>query len=132
MKYSIIVPVFNRPNEVDELLTSLTIQTFTNFEVVIVEDGSKTTCKDVCDKYSNSLDLKYFIKENSGPGQSRNYGAKRANGDYLIILDSDVVLPKNTCKPLMMKLTIITLMLSEVPTVLTNHLPTLKRLYHTP
>src|SRR5574344_1584199 len=95
MKYSIIVPVFNRPNEVDELLTSLTIQTFTNFEVVIVEDGSKTTCKDVCDKYSNSLDLKYFIKENSGPGQSRNYGAKRANGDYLIILDSDVVLPKN-------------------------------------
>src|SRR5574344_965814 len=95
MKYSIIVPVFNRPNEVDELLTSLTIQTFTNFEVVIVEDGSKTTCKDVCDKYSNSLDLKYFIKENSGPGQSRNYGAERANGDYLIILDSDVVLPKN-------------------------------------
>lgn len=95
MKYSIIVPVFNRPNEVDELLTSLTIQTFTNFEVVIVEDGSKTTCKDVCDKYSNSLDLKYFIKENSGPGQSRNYGADRANGDYLIILDSDVVLPKN-------------------------------------
>ena len=98
MKYSIIVPVFNRPNEVDELLESLTIQTLTNFEVVIVEDGSKITCKDVCDKYSEKLDLKYFMKENSGPGQSRNYGAEKANGEYLIILDSDVVLPENYVK----------------------------------
>jgi len=98
MKYSIIVPVFNRPNEVDELLESLTIQTLTNFEVVIVEDGSNITCKDVCDKYSEKLDLKYFMKENSGPGQSRNYGAEKANGEYLIILDSDVVLPENYIK----------------------------------
>ncbi|MDN5552593.1 glycosyltransferase [Prevotella sp.] len=98
MKYSIIIPVFNRPNEVDELLESLTIQTLTNFEVIIIEDGSKITCKDVCDKYSEKLDLKYFMKENSGPGQSRNYGAERANGEYLIILDSDVVLPSNYIK----------------------------------
>ena len=93
MKYSIIVPVFNRPDEVDELLESLSNQTQKDFEVIIVEDGSVKTCKDVCDKYADILVLHYYAKENSGPGQSRNYGAERAKGDYLIILDSDVVLP---------------------------------------
>ena len=95
MKYSIIVPVFNRPDEVDELLESLCSQTFKDFEVVIVEDGSQKPCKDVCDKYASILDLHYYNKENSGPGQSRNYGVERAKGDYVIILDSDVVLPPN-------------------------------------
>ena len=93
MKYSIIVPVFNRPDEVDELLESLCSQTLKDFEVVIVEDGSEIPCKDVCDKYASILDLHYYQKDNSGPGQSRNYGAERAKGDWLIILDSDVVLP---------------------------------------
>ena len=93
MKYSIIVPVFNRPDEVDELLESLLHQKETDFEVVIVEDGSKVPCKDVCNKYIDKLDLHYYYKENSGPGQSRNYGAERAKGEYLLILDSDVVLP---------------------------------------
>ena len=93
MKYSIIVPVYNRPDEVDELLDSLTRQAYADFEVVIVEDGSATPCKEVCDKYADRLPLRYFVKENSGPGQSRNYGAERSNGDYLIILDSDVVVP---------------------------------------
>lgn len=93
MKYSIIVPVYNRPNEVDELLQSLCQQTVKDFEVLIIEDGSIKTCKDVCDKYANILVLHYHAKENSGPGQSRNYGAKRAKGEYVIILDSDVVLP---------------------------------------
>ena len=94
MRYSVIVPVFNRPDEVGELLASLTTQTFTDFEVVIVEDGSTNTCKSVCDGYSGTLDLHYFNKDNSGPGQSRNYGAERARGDYFLILDSDVVLPE--------------------------------------
>ena len=94
MKYSIIVPVYNRPDEVDELLESLSNQTLKDFEVIIVEDGSIKTCKDVCDKYADILVLHYYAKENSGPGQSRNYGAERANGDYLLILDSDVVLPE--------------------------------------
>ena len=94
MKYSIIVPVFNRPDEVDELLESLCHQDVKDFEVIIVEDGSKKPCKDVCDKYASILDLHYYYKENSGPGQSRNYGAERANGEWLIVLDSDVVLPK--------------------------------------
>ncbi len=94
MKYSIVVPVFNRPDEVDELLDSLTRQSLKDFEVVIVEDGSKKPCKDVCDKYADILDLHYYFKDNSGPGQSRNYGVERAQGDYVLILDSDVVLPE--------------------------------------
>jgi glycosyltransferase involved in cell wall biosynthesis len=93
MKYSIIVPVYNRPDGVDELLERLTSQTLKDFEVVIVEDGSKITCKDVCDKYANILHLHYYYKENSGPGQSRNYGVERANGEYVLIVDSDAVAP---------------------------------------
>ncbi|MBO5001645.1 MAG: glycosyltransferase [Prevotella sp.] len=94
MRYSIIVPVYNRPDEVDELLESLCAQTLKDFEVIIVEDGSPIPCKDICDKYTELIDLKYFVKQNSGPGQSRNYGAERAQGEYLIVLDSDVVLPE--------------------------------------
>ncbi len=95
MKYSIIVPVFNRPDEVDELLVSLLTQSFTDFEVIIVEDGSQKPCEDICKKYADRINLHYFMKPNSGPGQSRNYGAERAKGEYLLILDSDVVLPKD-------------------------------------
>ena len=77
----------------DELLESLCSQTLKDFEVIIVEDGSQKPCKDVCDKYASILDLHYYNKENSGPGQTRNYGVERATGEYVIILDSDVVLP---------------------------------------
>lgn len=93
MKYSIIVPVYNRPDEVGELLGSLAEQTEKDFEVIIVEDGSSVTCEKVCNGYKATLDIHYFMKENSGPGQSRNYGVARAKGEYVIILDSDVVLP---------------------------------------
>lgn len=98
MKYSIIVPVFNRPDEVDELLESLVNQEENDFEVIIVEDGSQIPCEDVCGKYADQLTLRYFMKPNSGPGQSRNYGAERAEGEYLLILDSDVVLPNGYLK----------------------------------
>lgn len=94
MRYSIIVPVFNRPDEVGELLQSLTRQTRKDFEVIIVEDGSTIPCEDVCRQYAGILDLHYYNKPNSGPGQSRNYGAERAQGEWLIILDSDVILPE--------------------------------------
>ena len=94
MKYSIIIPVYNRPDEVDELLDSLTRQSETDFEVVVVEDGSAVPCKDVCEKYAQKLRIQYFTKPNSGPGQTRNYGVERAQGDYVLILDSDVVLPE--------------------------------------
>lgn len=91
--YSVIVPVYNRPDEVNELLESLTHQTLGDFEVIIVEDGSDIPCEDVCEQYADRLDIHYFMKQNSGPGQSRNYGAERASGVFLLILDSDVVLP---------------------------------------
>jgi len=93
MKYSIIVPVYNRPEEAGELLQSLEHQTLKDFEVIIVEDGSQTPCKDVCERFAGILDLHYYTKPNAGPGPARNYGAARAQGEYLIILDSDVVLP---------------------------------------
>ena len=93
MKYSFIIPVYNRPDEVDELLDSLTRQSEKNFEVIVVEDGSAIDCHDVCAKYADRLNLHYYAKPNSGPGQSRNYGVEHATGDYAIILDSDVVVP---------------------------------------
>lgn len=93
-KYSFIIPVFNRPDEVDELLESLTRQEIQDFEVIVVEDGSTKTCQDVCNKYTASLDLHYHKKDNSGPGPSRNFGVDKAEGEYVIILDSDCVLPE--------------------------------------
>lgn len=93
LRFSIIVPVFNRPDEVNELLESLTKQTFRDFEVLIVEDGSTQPCEEVCNRYTDVLDIQYHTKSNSGPGQTRNYGAERASGEYLIVLDSDCVLP---------------------------------------
>lgn len=93
MRYSLIIPVYNRPDEVDELLESLTRQTLPDFEVVVVEDGSSIPCDKVVDKYRSRLNIQYFQKANSGPGQTRNYGAERAKGEYLIVLDSDCILP---------------------------------------
>ena len=93
MLFSIIIPVYNRPQEVDELLESLCTQTFNDFEVVVVEDGSTEKCEEVCQKYTDRLTLRYHFKPNSGPGPSRNYGAERSQGEYLIILDSDVIVP---------------------------------------
>lgn len=92
-KYSFIIPVFNRPAEVDELLASLARQDTSRLEAVVVEDGSTLPCRDVCGKYAGRLDLHYYAKPNSGPGMSRNYGVERACGKYVIVLDSDVVLP---------------------------------------
>lgn len=93
MRYSIIIPVYNRPDEVDELLNSLTQQTVHDFEVIVVEDGSSVTCEHVVKQYEQQLNIRYFNKPNSGPGQTRNYGAERSSGEYLLILDSDCILP---------------------------------------
>ena len=94
MKYSFIIPVYNRPDEVDELLDSLARLTVRDFEVIIVEDGSSIPCKEVVDKYAGRLTIHYYNKANSGPGQTRNYGVERANGEYMLILDSDCILPE--------------------------------------
>lgn len=96
MYFSFIIPVYNRPDEIDELLQSLVHQTYTNdFEIVVVEDGSSVSCKDVVNKYLNQLNVSYYFKKNSGPGDSRNYGMKVAKGNYFIILDSDCIIPEN-------------------------------------
>ena len=94
MRYSFIIPVYNRPAEVEELLESLLAQEEKDFEVLLVEDGSSVPCREVAGRYAGRLPgLHYYYKENSGPGQSRNYGAERSRGEYLIVLDSDVILP---------------------------------------
>jgi len=92
-KYSVIVPVYNRPQEVEELLESLTHQTFKDFEVVLVEDGSTLTSAAVFEKYSTLLSIRYFFKPNSGPGPSRNFGFERASGNYFVVFDSDCIVP---------------------------------------
>lgn len=93
--YSFIIPVYNRPDEIDELLASLTHQDFEKpFEIVIVEDGSTESSEHVIEKYTDQLDISYYFKPNSGPGDSRNYGMQKAKGNYFLILDSDCVLPK--------------------------------------
>ena len=94
MRYSFIIPVYNRPEEVDELLNSLTRQTNKNFEVLVVEDGSSVPCKEVVDNYADRLDICYFFIYNSGPWETRNYGVEGGHGEYLIILDSDCILPE--------------------------------------
>lgn len=116
MKYSLIVPVYNRPDEVAELLESLCAQSFRDFEILIVEDGSSVPCRDVVARFgiagdhdtcggvetqsehgtsggAGTIDIRYFAKPNGGPGQARNYGAARAGGEYLVFLDSDVTVP---------------------------------------
>lgn len=95
---SLIIPVYNRPNEVEELLDSLTRQSETNFEVVIVEDGSKETCQHVVEAFKDKLDVSYSYIPNGGPGNARNYGTKQSKGDYLIVLDSDCILPPDYIK----------------------------------
>ena len=93
--FSIIIPVYNRPQEIDELLESLTKQAFSDtFEVIIIEDGSSEKSDTIIEKYKNQLDLNYFYKQNSGAGATRNFGMQQAQGNYFIILDSDVILPK--------------------------------------
>ncbi|WP_259014071.1 glycosyltransferase [Emticicia fluvialis] len=93
LRYSVITPVYNRPDEVKELLESLTRQTYKNFEVIIIEDGSTLKCDEVCRSFENRLDIQYFFKPNSGQGFSRNYGFERASGDYFVQLDSDAIIP---------------------------------------
>jgi len=96
MYFSFIIPVYNRPDEVEELLKSLAEQNYhEDFEVVIIEDGSTIPCREVVKKYEGKLFISYFDKPNSGPGDSRNFGMKHAMGSYFLILDSDCILPES-------------------------------------
>src|SRR5690606_37074511 len=91
--YSVIIPVYNRPDELDELLGSLTRQTYRHFEVLVIEDGSVRTSEAVVQKYLSQLTLRYFVIENRGQGFARNYGFERARGDYFVVFDSDTIIP---------------------------------------
>ncbi|MEP2058784.1 MAG: glycosyltransferase [Maribacter litoralis] len=94
LSFSFIIPVYNRPNEIKELLDSLRLQTYDQpFEVVIVEDGSTICSEEVIGEYVDVLSISYYKKPNSGPGDSRNYGMQKAKGNYFIILDSDCIVP---------------------------------------
>ena len=96
MFFSIIIPVFNRPDEIKELLDSLLKQDFQDhFEIIIVEDGSSISSEKIIDQFKNQLDISYYYKNNSGPGDSRNFGMRVAKGYYFIIFDSDCIIPLN-------------------------------------
>jgi glycosyltransferase involved in cell wall biosynthesis len=94
-RYSVIIPVYNRPAEVSELLDSLVHQTYKNFEVLIIEDGSTLRCDEAVKKYEASLDIRYFFKPNSGRSLTRNYGMEQAQGDYFVFFDSDCIIPED-------------------------------------
>ncbi len=94
--FSFIIPVYNRPDEIKELLESFSkLEDNLTYEIVIVEDGSNETSENIIDSFKGQLDISYYYKSNSGPGDSRNYGMQQAKGNYFIILDSDVILPSN-------------------------------------
>lgn len=93
MKLSVIIPVYNRPDEAEELLESMARQTDPDFEVLVVEDGSTVPCENVCSRFRDKLDLHYHALPRSGRSATRNYGMDHATGDYFIIFDSDCILP---------------------------------------
>jgi glycosyltransferase involved in cell wall biosynthesis len=95
MLFSVIIPVYNRPDEIKELLESLVVSDYNKpYEIVIVEDGSSVTCNNEIENFKDKLNISYYFKENSGPGDSRNFGMKKSKGDYFIIFDSDCIIPK--------------------------------------
>lgn len=98
LRLSLIIPLYNRPEEIRELLDSLCLQSNADFEVIVVEDGSEIKSDSIVASYRDRLSLEYYFKPNSGPGQSRNYGAERAQGNYLVFLDSDCIIPKDYIK----------------------------------
>lgn len=95
MFFSIIIPLYNRPQEIKELLDTLEKQTYTAFEVLVIEDGSTLDAKEIVQSFQNKLDIHYFFKPNEGQGFTRNFGFERAKGDYFIIFDSDCLIPEN-------------------------------------
>jgi glycosyltransferase involved in cell wall biosynthesis len=95
MFFSIIIPLYNRPQEINELLYTLTLQTYTQFEVLVIEDGSVKDARDIVEGYQDKLDVRYYFKNNEGQGFTRNYAFKLAKGDYFIMFDSDCLIPSD-------------------------------------
>src|SRR3979490_880391 len=95
MFFSIIIPLYNRRQEIKELLQTLTLQSYKNFEVLVVEDGSVNDAEEIVKSFAGRLDVRYFVKENAGQGFARNFAFERAKGDYFIIFDSDCLIPEH-------------------------------------
>jgi len=95
MFFSIIIPLYNRPQEINELLSTLCKQTYMQFEVLVIEDGSVQDAKEIVESYTDKLDIHYYFKPNEGQGFTRNYGFERAKGDYFVIFDSDCLIPED-------------------------------------
>jgi glycosyltransferase involved in cell wall biosynthesis len=95
MFFSVIIPLYNRPQEINELLETLTKQTYLQFEVLVIEDGSTLDAEQIVKGYQDKLDIRYYKKPNEGQGFTRNFGFERAKGDYFIIFDSDCLIPED-------------------------------------
>ena len=95
LKFSVIVPVYNRPQELDELLASIAGQSHLPHEIIVIEDGSSEKADAVARKWQEKLPVQYYYKENTGQGFSRNFGFDKATGNYLVVFDSDCLLPPN-------------------------------------
>ncbi|RKD96987.1 glycosyltransferase [Marinifilum flexuosum] len=105
IQFSIIVPVYNRPDEMKELLDSLVVQTYKEFELVVVEDGSSIKSEELCKSYSDQINISYYYKENQGPSIGRNYGLAKAKGNYFLFFDSDCILPAHYMETIHKELT---------------------------
>lgn len=93
MYFSVVIPVYNRPDELHEVLSSLVSQSFKDFEVIVIDDGSTISSRSVIERFQKNLTLTFLTLPNQGQGFARNDGMKAAKGSFFIILDSDVSLP---------------------------------------
>jgi glycosyltransferase involved in cell wall biosynthesis len=93
INFSVIITVYNTPDEVDEFLNSLTSQTDSNFEVVVVEDSLQAPCKEICEQYAEKLNIMYYFVPPSGRSEKRNFAMQHAHGNYFIIFDTDCIIP---------------------------------------
>ena len=100
MFFSVVVPVYNRPNEIEELLESLVDQEYKHFEVIVVEDGSSVTCREIVESFEGKIRVTYLYQANQGQGFARNFGMENAKGDYFVLFDSDCIIPRHYLKTL--------------------------------
>ena len=99
VKFSIVIPVYNSEKYIEECLGSVISQTFKDFEVICINDGSTDASKSLLDEFANKDErVKVYSQENQGVGAARNYGIELAQGKYISFLDSDDILSPNTLK----------------------------------